>query len=56
MKPAHIAIAIGSVATAVEALEDILVEKGVLKPDELMERLKTLAEKKALTDTAGDGD
>lgn len=56
MKSASLALHLGSLACAVEALEEILVEKGVLQPDELMTRLKTLAEKKAAMDTAGDGD
>lgn len=35
---------IASVATAVEALESLLKEKGILKDDELMTRLKELAQ------------
>lgn len=38
---------VGSVALAVEALETLLIEKGVLKADELMERLQSLAKSKA---------
>jgi hypothetical protein len=34
---------VASVALAVEALELVMVEKGLLKPDELMERIEKLA-------------
>jgi hypothetical protein len=35
---------IGSVAMSIEALETLLIEKGVLKDDELMDRLKKVAQ------------
>lgn len=38
---------LASLALAIEALEDILVGSGVLEPDELMDRMKFLAEQKA---------
>jgi hypothetical protein len=44
IKTAHFAMHIGSISAAVEALEQILVEKGVLQPDELMERLGKVLE------------
>ena len=42
VKSGNLAMHIASVALAVEALEGILVEKGVLKKDELMERLEVI--------------
>ena len=44
VKNSNLAMHIGSVAIAVEALEAILVEKGVIEPDTLMEKIKTLSE------------
>ena len=41
----QLTINVGSVAMAVEALETLLVEKGVLKDGELIERLKSVAQK-----------
>jgi hypothetical protein len=38
---------IASLALAIEALEDIFIARGVLKPDELLAKMKALAEKKA---------
>jgi hypothetical protein len=38
-----LAMNVGSVAMSLEALETILVEKGVLKDGELMERLEKVA-------------
>lgn len=34
---------VGSVALAVEAMESLLIEKGVLKDNELMDRLQEIA-------------
>lgn len=39
---------IASVALALEALESLLVEKGILKDNEVMEKLQGLAQAKAL--------
>lgn len=44
MKKSNLAMHIGSVAIAVEALEQILIERGVLKDDELMERIKAVSQ------------
>ena len=44
-KVAQLAMNIGSVAAAIEALEALLVEKGILKDDELMDKLKTVIQK-----------
>ena len=40
---------VASVALAVEALESILVEQGVLREGQLMEKIKKLAEEKIMT-------
>jgi hypothetical protein len=37
---------LASLALAVEALEDILIGKGVLEPDELMDTMRLMAEAK----------
>lgn len=39
-----LALNVGSVAMSIEALETLLIEKGVLKDDELMTRLKQVAQ------------
>jgi hypothetical protein len=39
---------VASVAVTIEALETLLVEKGILKPDELMNRVTKLARGKIL--------
>lgn len=38
---------LASVATAIEALELLLIERGVLKNDELMKKVEELARQKA---------
>jgi hypothetical protein len=43
----HLLSNVMSVALAVEALELLLIERGVLKTDELMDRIKLLAAEKA---------
>lgn len=45
VKNGSLAMHIGSVAIAVEALEALLVEKGILQDDELMERIKAVTQK-----------
>jgi hypothetical protein len=45
---------IASLALAIEALEDILVAHGILRPDELLDKMKALAEKKAEQIAAAD--
>jgi hypothetical protein len=40
VKTANLAMHVGSLAFAVEALEAILIERGLLNPDELMDRMK----------------
>lgn len=47
LKSSSLALHVGSVALAVEALERLLVEKGLLKDNELMEKLAVLAKDKA---------
>jgi hypothetical protein len=44
-KNGSLIVHVGSIAIAVEALEALLVEKGVLKDDELMDRIKDLTQK-----------
>lgn len=44
VKNSSLAMHIGSVALAVEALETILVEKGLLKDDELMQKIQSLSQ------------
>ncbi len=39
----QLTVNVASVACGLEALETILVEKGVLKADELMDKLKSIA-------------
>ena len=39
-----LAVNVASVAMAIEALEELLVEKGVLQDDELMSRLKKVTQ------------
>jgi hypothetical protein len=43
VKNSNLAMHIGSVALAVEALETLLVEKGVLKDNELMTRIEEVS-------------
>jgi hypothetical protein len=43
LKNANLAVHVASVATAIEAMEQLLVEKGVIQADEVMERLKKIA-------------
>jgi hypothetical protein len=45
---------IASLALAVEALEDILIAQNILRPDELLTKMKALAEKKAEQTAAAD--
>lgn len=40
VKSSNLAMHVGSVALAIEALELLLVEKGLLGPDELMNRIR----------------
>ena len=40
IKTAHFSMHIGSLAAAMEALEEIFIEKGILQPDELMQRME----------------
>lgn len=44
LKSSHLAMHVGSVAIAIEALETLLTEKGVIRPDELMARVKLLTQ------------
>ena len=43
LKNSNLAVHVASVAMAIEALEQILVEREILRPDEVMERLEKLA-------------
>ena len=43
LKKSDLAMHIGSVAIGLEALETLLIEKGILKDDELMERIKKIS-------------
>jgi hypothetical protein len=43
LKNSNLAMHVGSVAIAIEALESILIDKGVLKTDELMDRIKQVS-------------
>jgi hypothetical protein len=43
----HLLSNVMSVALAVEALELLLIERGLLGPDELMDRIKVLAKQKS---------
>lgn len=45
IKTAQFAMHIGSLAATIEALEEILVEKGILEPDQLMGRLQDVLQK-----------
>jgi hypothetical protein len=47
VKHGALAMHVGSLAVAIEALECILVENGILKPDELMGRIEKLGKEKA---------
>lgn len=47
LKTSNMALHVGSVALAIEALETLLVEKGVLRDNELMEKLEVLMKEKA---------
>ena len=47
LRNSNLALHVGSVAIGLEALEALMVEKGLLKPDELMERVRTLTAEKA---------
>ncbi len=42
LRHSNLALHVGSVAAAVEALESILIEKGILKDDELMTRVRAV--------------
>jgi hypothetical protein len=44
LQKSDLAMHIGSVAIAIEALESILVEKQVLQPDQLMEKIRVLTQ------------
>ena len=46
LRDSSLAMHVGSLALAIETLECILIEKDVLKPDELMARMKKLGEEK----------
>ena len=46
LKNANLAVHVASVATAIEAMELLLVEKGVIQADELMDRLKKIIEER----------
>lgn len=43
LKHSNLAMHVGSVALAVEAMESLLIEKGLLKDGELLERLQEIA-------------
>ena len=45
LKTANLTMHVGSVAIAVEALEAILTERGILKEDELMNRIRVIAQR-----------
>jgi hypothetical protein len=45
LRSSSLMLHVGSLAVAIEALEEILVERGILKPDELMERIKLVNQK-----------
>ena len=51
LKNANLAMHVGSLALAVEALEQILIRKGVLAEDELMRRIETLAKERYSEET-----
>lgn len=42
MRSSNLAMHVGSVAIGLESLEQLLVERGVLKQDELMERIQKI--------------
>jgi hypothetical protein len=44
VKNSNLAMHVGSVAIGLEALESLLIEKGVLKDEELMQRINRVAE------------
>lgn len=44
LKNSSLAMHVGSVAIAIEALEALLVQRQILNPDELMEKIKILTE------------
>lgn len=44
LNKSNLAMHIGSVALAIEALELLLIEKDILKTDELMEKLKIVSQ------------
>jgi hypothetical protein len=47
LKNSNLAMHVGSVAVGLESLETLLVEKGILKDDELLERVRKLTAQKA---------
>ena len=46
LKSANLVLQIGSLDIVVEALERLLVEKGILKEDELMDRFKLVQQQR----------
>ena len=56
LKNSNLALHVGSVAIGLESLESILVEKGILKDDELMERVRKMTADKAVTGYLPGGD